>query len=335
MKTKIVYVLVSNPSDIYLEQAYISMYSAKYYMPDVHITLITDNHTEKTFFDVIRKKELCYVDELIVVDLDSSFTAQKRSRVLKTSVRKYIKGDFLFIDCDTIIVKPLYEIDQCQADIAACWDTHALFRNNPFRDMCLKHTKKIGCSIENEDYYFNSGIIYVKETPLTHDFYKQWNKYYLEGYSNGIAMDQPSFAKTNIQMNHVVQTLDDIWNCELKYGVKFLNDAKIVHYLCTNKSKTKDSQLFLLNDKSVLEEIKKTGIINKAIKQIIIDPFKGIARTTHSFAGQDLFLLRTDAFTLLSRMFNNPYLFAGINYVSYLILSILKLPSFIKRKYIH
>lgn len=39
MKTKIVYVIISSDDDIYLEQAYISMFSAKYYMPDCHIKL--------------------------------------------------------------------------------------------------------------------------------------------------------------------------------------------------------------------------------------------------------------------------------------------------------
>ena len=57
MKTKIVYVLVSSNNDIYLEQAYVSMYSVKYYMPDAHITLLTDKLTEATFIG-IRKKEI-------------------------------------------------------------------------------------------------------------------------------------------------------------------------------------------------------------------------------------------------------------------------------------
>ena len=48
MKTKIVYVLVSSEKDIYLGQAFISMFSAKYYMPDCHIVLVTDKLTSKT-----------------------------------------------------------------------------------------------------------------------------------------------------------------------------------------------------------------------------------------------------------------------------------------------
>lgn len=39
-------------------------------------------------------------------------------------------------------------------------------------------------------------------------------------------MDQPAFAKTNYMLNHPVQTLDNVWNCELKHGVKYLKEAK-------------------------------------------------------------------------------------------------------------
>lgn len=68
MKTSIVYVLVSSSKDIYLEQAYVSMYSAKYYMPDSHIILLTDKITEKTFVGV-RKKKLNMLMKLLVLIL--------------------------------------------------------------------------------------------------------------------------------------------------------------------------------------------------------------------------------------------------------------------------
>ena len=141
MKTKILYVLVSSEKDIYLEQAYISMYSAKYYMPDAHITLLTDKATNETFHG-IRAKEIEYVDETVVVDLDiTKFNAQQRSRQLKTNARNYVDGDYLYIDVDTIIVKPLYEIDEVEYSMAACWDTHSDFESNPYRWLALEHGK--------------------------------------------------------------------------------------------------------------------------------------------------------------------------------------------------
>ena len=289
METQIVYVLTSTSKDIYLEQAYASMYSLKYYMPEAHIILLTDRETEKTFTG-LRKEEIKYADEIVVIDLDAQkYNGQKRSRILKTSVRKYIKGDFLFIDCDTIITKPLDDIEKIDAEIAACWDTHSLFKDNPYRDLCVRHAKLLGWDVEQEEVYFNSGVIYVKDTPLTHQFYELWNKNWFEGETRGVNMDQPAFALTNFQMGHIVKVLPDIWNCELKHGIKFLKDTNIVHYLCTNASKGQDKQLFIMNEKSELLKIKETGEITPDIIETINDPFYGIARLTYCFAGDDVY----------------------------------------------
>lgn len=304
MKTQVVYVLTSTEKDIYLEQAYVSMCSLKHYVPNAHIVLLTDNTTKSTFTG-IREKEIKYADEIIVVDLDAvKYNGQKRSRILKTNVRKYVKGDFLFIDCDTIITKSLEEIDNIDADIAACWDTHSLFIDNPYRKMCIEHARLLGWNIEKENEYFNSGVVYVKDTPITHQFYEHWNKNWFDGLSKGVKMDQPAFALTNYQMNHIIKTLPDIWNCELKHGIKYLKDAFIVHYLCTNASKGQDKQLFILNEEKQLLQIKETGEIPPEIMETIKDPFYGIARLTHCFAGEDVYYFNTFGHSFLRKNYH-------------------------------
>lgn len=307
METKIVYVLVSTEKDIYLEQAYVSMYSLKRYMPDAKITLLTDKLTVDTFIGV-RKEQIKYVDEIVIVDLDGDkLNAQQRSRQLKTSVRNRISGDFLFVDCDTIIVSSLEEIDKCDAEIAACRDTHSYLADNPYQDMHLHDGHKLGWPIDDEKDYFNSGIIFVKDTPKTHEFYRCWNKNLNKGYQKHVFMDQPSFAKTNFEMGHVIKHLPDIWNCELKHGIRYLKDAKIVHYLCTNPSVHQSKQLFLLNEKDCLLEIKRTGMISDEIKAVVEDPFLGIAEVTHCFSGEDVFFFRTQTYNFFRNHFRKKH----------------------------
>ena len=75
IQPNLLYVLVSSDDDLYLEQAFISMYSAKY---------LTNN----------REKEVLYADDIISVDLDTQkYNARQRSRIHKTSARQYVKGD--------------------------------------------------------------------------------------------------------------------------------------------------------------------------------------------------------------------------------------------------
>ncbi len=291
MKTKIAYVLISSDKDIYLEQAYISMMSLKHHMPDAHIELLVDKQTEATLIG-LRKKLLEFVDHLIVADIVGDYTPQQRSRLLKTSLRSYVEGDYLFIDSDTIITKQLYDIDDCNYSIAACQDSHSSFEKNPYRNMCVSHGNILEWPIEGEKVYFNSGVIYVKDDATARDFYAKWNELWIDGSRKGVNMDQPTFAKTNYELKHPVSILDDTWNCELKHGLKYLKDAKIVHYLCTN---TDPSPLFVMNDIKELNAIKR-GEINPLIIKCFDDPFVGLAQVSQLISGEDMDIINNTIF---------------------------------------
>lgn len=302
MRTKLLYVIVSSENDIYLEQGYVSMYSAKMQMPDCHITILTDTKTQESFKG-IRKEETKYADEIIAVPLDMNLPAQKRSRLLKTNARNYVDGDFLFIDCDTIVVKDLSHIDEIESPLCACWDSHADFTHNPYRNLCIRDVKKLGMDISKEEVFFNSGVMLVKDNEGTRQFYRLWNENYLKGYEKGVSMDQPSLAVTNIESGYPIHMLKSEWNCELKHGIRYLKDAYIVHYLCTVPSKGNDTQFFILNDKAEFSGIKETGIIPPKIIEVIRDPFKGIAEVTHCFAGKEIYFFRSKTYAFFIKRF--------------------------------
>ena len=99
----------------------------------------------------------------------------------------------------------------------------------------------------------------------------------------------------------------------MKHGVKYLKEAKIVHYLCTNISKNNDRQVFILNEKSVfLDIIANNGEIPLLIKDTIVDPFQGLSSVTHLFSGNDLFFLQSDIFLLIYR-FKESLIIRGID----------------------
>lgn len=306
-KLQLAYVLTSSPDDVYLEQAYVSMCSAKHYMPDAKIILITDDLTANTLKGT-RKQEIKYADQIIVVKILAQLNGQKRSRYLKTNVRKYLKGDFLFIDCDTIITKPLYDILNTHADIAACHDSHCSnFKESPYYEINVRKGKKLHWPIEQEKHYFNTGILFVRDTPPAHKFYNTWHHTLIaESWPKNITFDQPSFAKTNYMLGHIVKNLPDVWNCELKHGIKYLKDAKIVHYLCTNMKPSAYKPFFIMIDQQTIQEIKQTGNIPPAVKETITDPFRGIAPLSRCFAGDDLYFFTTALYHFIRKRYGKP-----------------------------
>ena len=118
MKTKIVYVLISSENDLYLEQAWLSLYSLRLHNPTTHVSVLVDESTQSS---LVGKREgfKKLPTEIIVIDTPKDYTPVQRSRYIKTTARKYISGDFLFIDTDTIITDRLDELDSLEIEITS------------------------------------------------------------------------------------------------------------------------------------------------------------------------------------------------------------------------
>lgn len=266
MKTKLVYVLTCAPEANYIEQALMSVWSARHWNPDAHIVLITDNLTDQLFVGK-RAEILDYISEKIVVPFeDNSLSMVYRSRWLKTSVRQLIKGDFLFIDCDTIVCKSLAEVDSFDCEVGAVYESHL-----PISDWHpdLLTTAGKACSIidldlPHEPEYFSSGVLYVKDMDKTHQLYNYWHQYWLKSEKKGCGIDQPSLAKANREIGYVIKRMPDTYNCILFTRVPFYENAHILHIA----SYRNPSWLFEAN---CLKYVRKHGL-TEDLKQVIIRP---------------------------------------------------------------
>lgn len=99
MKTKIIYVLVSNENDCYLEQALVSIYSLRLYNPDANLLLLVDEETSRTLENGIRKLILNYVSKLCVNNgkLIIRTLDEKKDKALCTSGRIHTLGKVSFL----------------------------------------------------------------------------------------------------------------------------------------------------------------------------------------------------------------------------------------------
>lgn len=231
MKTKLVYVLTCAPEATYIEQALMSVWSARHWNPDAHIVLITDNLTDKLFIGK-RAEILDYVSEKIVVPFeDDSLSMMYRSRFIKTSVRQLIEGDFLFVDCDTIVCRSLAEVDSFECEVGAVYESHL-----PIHDWhpnllaaASKACAVIGVDLPHEPEFFSSGVLFVKDVDTTYKLYDDWHRFWLESVAKGIGIDQPALAKANRSLGYVIWLIPDTYNCILFTRVPFYEDAHILH----------------------------------------------------------------------------------------------------------
>ncbi len=259
MKTKAVYVVTSQGNDNYLEQLIVSAYSFRIHNPDTSIVLVTDNET-KNIIDTSIPNIYQYISDIIAVNIPPQFNQIQKSRYIKTSLREIVSGDYLFIDTDTVVTGSLKEIDNFTFSIGAVLDRHLLLNKHTGAKEIRKYASWVNWEIPSDGRYFNSGIMYVKESEIAHKLYNKWHKIWSNTLKNkGISIDQPALAKANAILGYPIIEIDGIYNCQIiENGLKYLSSAKIIHYYASNIGKWDSPYLF--RDKTVYERVKRDGI---------------------------------------------------------------------------
>ncbi len=310
METKILYVLVSNKEDIFWEQTYISMYSLRKHNPKVKVSLLTDDVTDASLIGV-RSRILDLVDERVVVNLEKNLSNKYKSRVLKTDMRNYVDGNFLYIDSDTIILDDLSDIDNVDYDLAAVYEFNKSIKENPGKKSALEPIERIGGKFYEDEEYYNSGVVYVKDKLETRDFFKSWYETWLKGTRLNVFFDQPALGIVNHKFGNIISQLSGDWNCQGRYGSRFYRTAKIFHYLYDA------SYNHPLMDKKNFKEVKETGIISEDLEHIINNPFVYLSPVNEVITGEDVLLIHSRFYSLL-RLLQAKYtkLFYGIDRIN-------------------
>ena len=291
MKTKIVYVLVSQEDDSYYEMLLLSHHSLRLYHPkeDAAVFIIMDQDT----YGRLKGIKASILDDSIpiVVNIPEEYSVMQRSRFLKTNLRSFIKGDFLYIDTDTIICDRLDEIDNVQADIAMVADLNAPF---PLTDPnTLRKCVEAGFQGMEGQPYFNSGVMLVRDGDTSRQLFRQWHTLWLESLARGVPNDQPALGEVNHRMGYPIHELPGEWNCQFKYssGLRYLKKAKILHSF---SPLSPNSRSFF--ETELLSRIKQSGAIDKTEESIISGTPKNIATFFGQTSDKGLQFLGSDMF---------------------------------------
>ncbi len=232
MKTQIVYVLVSDKSDTYYEQLLISVFSLRKYNEDAKVIIVCDKDTNSS---LVGKRAIIkeYASEIVEVTISNEFDKTQKSRFLKTNLRNIIDGDYLYIDTDTIICESLEEIDELDCEIGAVkeYNKHSvLTKDNAWACSLAEKAglqqEILGCP------YFNSGIMYVKDTKSNHKLYTIWHQCWKDYLQKGLSTDQTALCFANNLCGYIIKHIDNIWNCQVAEieGKKCVSVARIIHY---------------------------------------------------------------------------------------------------------
>ena len=266
MKTKIVYVVSSNEKDIYLEQALLSVFSLRQHNPNAHVELVVDQDTDATIVGK-RQEIMKYIDKRIVVNVPDEFSIVAKSRWLKTSLRRHVEGNFLYIDTDTVISDTLEDIDAFDGEIGAVKDQHVPIGMHSWKKRFPTLAQKGGWTYREDIAYYNSGVLFVKDSELTYNFFQQWHQKWMKNIkTTDNHTDQSSLAATNETFQYVIKELSGEWNCQiLLNGLAYLANARIMHYLAYQKR----GNPWIFYHSEILNEVKVYGYITETVSKYV------------------------------------------------------------------
>lgn len=241
------YVLASDENDIYYEQMLVSLISLKHWNPDAYVCLVIDDDTADSFSNPLRKRHEVFVDEVKIIHFAFGKGKHYRSRFLKTTLRENLKGDYLYVDTDTIFCEKI-DGEIFSSDVMGVDDHHQLPSNFSKWPEITKDIRKAGFSEKNIDHYVNGGVLWMKESEHAHRFFSLWHSLWLESVKRGIVADQPSLNEANKRLSKMIGILPGEYNCQISANLKYLHKAIIIHCFAStvsNVEKQSFSYIFL------------------------------------------------------------------------------------------
>jgi hypothetical protein len=222
------YVITSDGRDIHADMALVSMISVRITNPGLRIVAVCDSQSAQA----IRSEQHAVLescDDLIEVttpDGDPVF----KNRWIKTQLYRFVAGDVLFIDADTLVRSSLSALPELVADFGAIPNHNGQLFSEQIWDGEHSYLEEMGWSYEFQNY-FNGGIWFYRRNSVTESFFQMWHDLWLECVqTNGRTRDQPSLNTALLRLGIEVTVLPSAFNSQVVYNWHSGRDAYIWHF---------------------------------------------------------------------------------------------------------
>ncbi len=289
---KVVYVLSCGATGYYPEQCLMSLYTLRKHNPAIPLFVVMDSIT-RTVLPWKTIDAISQFAEVLTFETPDEYNTEKlRSRFLKTSIRRLVSGDFLFVDCDTIVCRTFNDHDFRGLTIGMVADLNAslpLLEENT-----LTKCYNAGFRELKGAPYYNSGVFFVKDTPESYAFFDTWHKLWRESTQRGCSYDQPALCEANRQFGFPIQEISGKWNCQIKFSgsMRFLRDAVVLHYFAADGSARRP-----FHEEELLRRVRDNGI-DSTVEAVLNSSVDALAAFFSQKSDNVLRFLGTDMFSV-------------------------------------
>ena len=222
------YVLADDGLGQYADMACVSAASLKRVHPHLEIVLLCDTPTA----DAIRRRAHplgTIVDTIISASAPGPSVAE-RSRWLKTSLRRLVRGDLLYLDVDTVVVGPIDLHVDARTHLLAAPDAcdawgRPVQATEPWVDRLFS---RLGWTMPA--LYRNAGVIVVRDSAAGRQLGDRWHAEWSRSLAAGSHRDQPALNAAIGTMPGTVGLLPLRYNAMPTYRPWLARGARVYHF---------------------------------------------------------------------------------------------------------
>jgi len=230
---RVVYVVTSDGYDAYADMALVSMLSVQISNPGLGILAVCD---EKSALTLRAKKHglLDACDQFIAVptpDGEPTF----RNRWIKTQLCRYVEGNILYIDADTLVRGSLAKLPRLVSEVGLVANHNGATLSEQIWIEDRRVFERMGWP-SNFQVYVNSGVFFFKPCPRVRQLFATWHKLWLAGVSAGGRLrDQPSLNSAIVLIGVEMKVLPSTFNAQLAKSWNHSSQAIVWHFYASER----------------------------------------------------------------------------------------------------
>ena len=173
-----------------------------------------------------------------------------------------MKGDFLYVDADTVWNAPIDENDFVN-DIMGVLDGHCLLDTHPLKERIEDDFKLTNCN-PNVVEYVNGGVLFSRDTDVSKSFFDLWHEKWKKTSAGGCFVDMPSLNYAIKLMGDKFSLLPDVYNVQISRSWRFFRQSKVIHFFTGWQDDFFESP-YLFQKKFFWRSIQKNGLDENAM----------------------------------------------------------------------
>ena len=254
MPQQVCFVLTSDGRDVHADMTLISTQFARRTNSNISIVVLCD---EETVHHLKQQRHplIAHIDELVAIPTPLGKPGF-RNRFVKTQMRRHLKGPFLYLDADTLVLKSLDEIFSCDSALAAVSNHNGPAHPCQIYDGEEAVFNQMGWPIPT-NYYINGGVLYFSDTKESYRFCETWHaKWQMVSKLTGMHFDQPSLNSALNESAPDFLLLHHRYNAQVNISPRSAPGAAIWHIYHSDPDPYPRSVL-----ETCFLAIRKTGIV--------------------------------------------------------------------------